>query len=215
MSYENDVFISYKRERNWTPWTRDHFKTLLQSYLQQELGREPRIFIDEKLDENFGHDWVVELASNLARSRVAIVLFSRDYFGSDWCLHELDLMLGRIRGCAGGPYQLILPVVGHDGELIPDEVARLTPCDVKRFRIAHICVGTPEYQQFSVCVGSLSPVVARAINTAPEFNSEWVDVCVRRFNEVYEAQRRGDHLRTMDFIPKAIIIPTIPPRLNP
>jgi hypothetical protein len=34
MTYQHDVFISYKREANWTPWTRDHFKNLLQSYLQ-------------------------------------------------------------------------------------------------------------------------------------------------------------------------------------
>ena len=93
MSYLHDVFISYKREALWTPWTRDHFKTLVQAYLQRELGRSPEIFVDENLD--VGEDWVDGLAANLAKSRVLVPIFSGDYFGSDWCLNELDLMLGR------------------------------------------------------------------------------------------------------------------------
>lgn len=49
MSYAHDVFISYKREARWTAWTRDHFRKLLASYLQQDLGREPEIFVDERI----------------------------------------------------------------------------------------------------------------------------------------------------------------------
>ena len=94
MDYQHHIFISYKRERHWTPWVRDHFKELLSSYLHQDLAVErPDIFVDERID--VGADWVDELAEHLATSAVMVAIFSADYFASDWCIHELDLMLGR------------------------------------------------------------------------------------------------------------------------
>src|SRR3954451_9800243 len=95
MTYRHDVFISYKRELNWTDWTRDHFKELLKSYLQQDLGRTPDVFLDEHLESDFGIDWVRGLGTHLATAKVIVVLFSRDYFASDWCVHELDLAMER------------------------------------------------------------------------------------------------------------------------
>ena len=50
MSYPQDVFIGYRREFLWTTWIRDHFQTLLASYLQPDLGRKPDIFMDERID---------------------------------------------------------------------------------------------------------------------------------------------------------------------
>lgn len=67
MAYQHDVFISYKREQLWTPWTRDHFKKLLQSYLSQDLGRSPDIFVDERVE--VGEDWVGALAHLKAANR--------------------------------------------------------------------------------------------------------------------------------------------------
>jgi hypothetical protein len=60
MSYENDVFISYRREKNaWTPWARDIFKSALESCLQRELGDPPNIFIDDQtpVGANFVKGW--------------------------------------------------------------------------------------------------------------------------------------------------------------
>jgi hypothetical protein len=44
-----------------------------------------------------------------------IALLSKDYFSSDWCVHELDLMMERAQGA-----DLIIPIVVHDGDAIPD-----------------------------------------------------------------------------------------------
>jgi hypothetical protein len=199
MPYVNNVFISYKREQNWTSWTRDLFKSLLQSYLQRDLGRTPHIFVDERLEENFGQDWVVELATNLAQSRVSVIVFSRDYFDSDWCVPELDLMLARARLLGGQVSKVIIPVIGHDGQLIPDAVARLTPLDVKKFMTVGIYQGTPDYLDFSKRIRDLSPAVARAIEAVPPFDDIWLKTCLDRFNAVYEAQRRKEHLGPLEF----------------
>ncbi len=81
MDYKHDVFISYRRQELWTSWTRDHFKPLLGSYLQQELGGKPDIFVDERIE--VGIDWVDALAEHLAASKIMVAIFSGDYFGSD------------------------------------------------------------------------------------------------------------------------------------
>ena len=108
MIYRHDVFISYRRQLLWTPWTRDHFKVLLTAYLQQELGAPPDVFVDERIE--VGADWVDELGTHLACSKAMVAILSRDYFGSPWCLHELDLMLERSLGAQ----PLIVPVIVQD-----------------------------------------------------------------------------------------------------
>jgi len=218
MTYEYDVFISYRRQARWTPWTREHFKGLLESYLQQDLGRRTKIFTDEHLEDKFARNWMVGLGNNLAKSRVAVMLFSRDYFDSDWCLHELDLMLGRARKSIGGKYpeeRLIIPVVGHDGELIPDPIARQTFCDIQDYRIANICEGTILYQEFSMRVKLLSRSIAPAVDAAPPFDAAWVGDCVQRFEEVYDAQAAGFRLPPREFTPKPPPTLTTAPRLMP
>jgi hypothetical protein len=211
MDYQHDVFISYKRELNWTDWTRNHFKELLKSYLQQDLGRGPEVFLDERLESDFGIDWVKDLGVHLATARIAVILFSRDYFASDWCLHELDLMLERAQTYSGS--RVIIPVIGHDGELIPDRVARITPCDVKDYRIACINKHSLDYHEFSKRIKNLSPKVAEAVNGAPLFDSAWIPECIGRFEEVYEAQSKGNRLPTRQFTPKPFPPLSTPPRL--
>ncbi len=125
-------------------------------------------------------------------------------------------MLDRARKSIGGKYpegRLIIPVIGHDGELIPDPIARLTCCDVQEWRIVHICVGTPEYQKLSMRMKMLSPAVANAINVAPPFETAWVDECVQRFEEVYDAQEAGVRLAPRQFTPKPLPTLTTLPRL--
>ena len=114
MSYLNDVFLSYRREKHaWTPWTRETFKRALESCLQRDLGRPATVFFDEQIP--MGVDYVNHLAQRLAASRVIVPLLSKDYFSSDWCVHELDLMFERAQGA-----EIIIPVLVHDGEIIPD-----------------------------------------------------------------------------------------------
>lgn len=187
MDYENDIFISYRREQHWTPWTRDLFGGLLRSYLQQELGTAPSIFVDEQLE--IGQDWVNELASQLAKSRVVVAVFSRDYFFSPWCLHELDLMLERQEVHGGS---LIIPMRAHDGELIPDIVDKTLHGDIEKFRVAGLNSDTPLYQEFSETLKGYAPGIAKLINAAPDFDEQWIDHHKNRFNEVFKEWKRDE-----------------------
>ena len=59
-----------------------------------------------------------------------VALLSKDYFSSDWCVHELDLMMERASN-----QDLIIPIVVHDGEVIPDAVRQLQYADFREFAI--------------------------------------------------------------------------------
>jgi hypothetical protein len=209
MAYQHDVFISYKREALWTPWVRDHFKKLLHCYLQQELMRAPDIFVDERII--VGADWVDELGLHLASSRVVVAIFSGDYFASDWCVHELDLIVQR---CAR-TYHLIIPTVVHDGEYIPDPVKRLQPLDLSKYRIACMYEHTSDYHDFSKAIRALAPAVRDAINRAPPFQPNWITEHQQRFNDVYQASLGSPPVAPSSFTLNRPSAPSAPPRLRP
>lgn len=215
MSYINDVFISYKRDVAWTPWTREHFKGLLQAYLLDDLGRKPEIFLDERIE--VGADWVDALGENLAKSKVVVVLFSGSYFGSDWCVHELDLIVERARQLKGvsPEARLIIPVIGHDGDQIPDPVDRIKPADIRKYRVASINKNAPDYYEFDKAIKDLSPAIARAVEIAPAFDDSWIACCKKRFGEVYEASAKGTRLTPTQFTLKKAPPPTAPPQIKP
>lgn len=207
--YLHDVFISYRRHREWTPWTREYFRDLLDAYLTQELGRSPAIFIDDRIEP--GVDWPLRLGVALGRARILLAVFSRDYFGSEWCLHELDLMHDRLRRFPGT--RLIIPVIGHDGDLIPIEIGRLQSFDLSAFRNTDLQRRTPRFEQFSDSVRNLAPHVADAIGSAPPFDPAWLNECQTRFDRVYQAHCGGSGVAVETLTLKPMPYPAVPPRV--
>src|SRR5690348_432033 len=85
--YAWDVFLSYRRWQQWPIWIRTVLLPMLSHWLGEELGREPRIFLDDPAIRP-GKDWVRELAAQHSRSAVLVPLMSKLYFESDWCKAE-------------------------------------------------------------------------------------------------------------------------------
>jgi hypothetical protein len=215
MPYQHDVFISYRRQELWTPWTRDHFKKLLKAYLQPELGVDPDIFVDERIQ--VGADWVDALGEHLATSKAMVAIFSGDYFASDWCLHELDLMLARSNAASKGKpthIPLVVPVIVHDGKLIPPEAKRIQPADMVKFRTACINEASPDYYEFSKAMGQLAPQVTEVISKAPVFESKWISQYRARFNKVYQASIQLKNLEPKNFKAIRQAPPTASPKLT-
>lgn len=209
MSYQHHVFVSYRREDRWTPWTRDYFRRELSAYLQQELQEKPDIFVDDRI--HVGADYVAALAENLAHSRAMVAIFSADYFTSQWCLHELDLMLDRAGGAAG----LVVPVVVHDCDKLPPPVSRIQCADLKQFRITRMFVEGQKYQDFSTAVSKIAPDLCRAVRAAPAFDAAWTNACVTRLTQVHEAGQRGGTIAPTWFEPPPPPTLLTPPRLIP
>jgi hypothetical protein len=208
MSYQNDIFISYRREKYaWTPWARDIFKIALESSLQRELGDPPNIFIDEQTP--VGTDSINHLAMKLARSKVMVALLSKDYFSSDWCVHELDLMMERAHGD-----ELIIPIVVHDGLTIPEEVCRLQYADFRKYANPVLYHTTSLYAEFWEKLRELAERIGIAIQAAPDFNPKWESTFTRRFTRVHAAVVAHRRVPPKHFKLKESPPPRLPPRMS-
>jgi hypothetical protein len=188
MSYQNDIFISYRRETHaWTPWARDIFKPPLEACLQRELGNPPNIFIDAQIP--YGANYVNHLATTLAKSKVMVALLSKDFFSSDWCVHELDLMMERAQGA-----DLIIPIVVHDGHVIPNAVDLLNAADFKDYAIPALSHAGPLYAQFWATLVKLAERIGNAVEAVPAFDPHWEDVFKQRLTDVHAAHAAGKRL---------------------
>ncbi|NIM12876.1 MAG: TIR domain-containing protein [Candidatus Aminicenantes bacterium] len=93
MDFEYDVFISYRHldnkpliegQEGWISTFHDTLKTCL----GQELGYDPKIWIDEKKlkgNDEFGE----EIISKLHKAKIILSVVSPGYFKSQWCMKEL------------------------------------------------------------------------------------------------------------------------------
>ena len=152
MTYQHDVFISYKREVNQTAGFATTSRLSYRAILSKISVESPIFFVDERIESEIGADWVKSLATHLATSAIAVIVFSGDYLSSDWCIHELDLMLERAEkynATKKPSAQLIIPVIGHGRQLLPDPIAHMTPANVEKYRIAWMHKDTPDYHEFS------------------------------------------------------------------
>ena len=124
MDYEHHVFISYRHHESWPDWVEKLFMPPLRQWLGEEIGDDAAIFFDRNLET--GTRWSPQIKRALARSRVLLLCFSRQYFTSEWCRLELALMLARERAIGTGPaYSLVVPIILHDGDDLPDLAAQL------------------------------------------------------------------------------------------
>ncbi|XP_020409506.1 TMV resistance protein N isoform X2 [Prunus persica] len=91
-----DVFLSFRGED-----TRDTFT----SHLHKDLLRKNiDTYIDRRLER--GDEIAPALLKAIERSKIALVIFSKDYASSTWCLKELVHILG----CKKSHGQIVIPI---------------------------------------------------------------------------------------------------------
>ncbi|KAM7481959.1 hypothetical protein LguiB_006542 [Lonicera macranthoides] len=83
-----DVFLSFRGEDTRKSFT-DHLYTAL-------VDAEFRTFRDDE-EINLGETIKSELQKAILQSRVSIIIFSKDYASSGWCLQELVMILNHMR----------------------------------------------------------------------------------------------------------------------
>ncbi|KAL2342190.1 hypothetical protein Fmac_010130 [Flemingia macrophylla] len=94
--YEYDVFLSFRGED-----TRKNFT----SYLDKALNKEKiKTFIDDRLEK--GDEISTTLIKAIENSCISIVIFSKNYASSKWCLNELS----KIMECKRVRKQIVMPV---------------------------------------------------------------------------------------------------------
>ncbi|KAL6269899.1 hypothetical protein ACE6H2_026810 [Prunus campanulata] len=102
-----DVFLSFRGED-----TRDTFTSHLHKALR---GKNIETYIDNRLER--GDEIAPALLKAIERSKIALVIFSKDYASSTWCLKELVHILGRKKSHG----QIVIPIF-----------YRIDPSDVRK-----------------------------------------------------------------------------------
>jgi hypothetical protein len=188
MPYRWDVFLSYRRFKEWPGWVNDHFLPLFTHYLGEELGYDARIFIDTEAIES-GSAWPFRLAEGLSESKVMVCLWSRQYFSSKWCVSELAHMRARENACGFGteaqPGCLILPVILHDGEDFPVQLRHIQTTDFRDVSNVRITRSSPRAEQLADAVRQWVPDVKEAVLRAPAYDSRWRELATSELIETF------------------------------
>ena len=178
MAYSYDIFVSYRRDPEALSWISRFLKPLLIHRVRMELGHPPDVYVHEVGNQiPAGVAWPAELGDVIGRSRVLVALWSGDYLKSTWCTQELAIMLARESSCgartARNKYGLVIPVVAHDGDTIPPQLAAAQKLEVNDYFNSRMPDDGPKAEKLSDLIGLHAAGIAAAIKAAPRWEKAW------------------------------------------
>ncbi len=193
MSYQHDIFISYRRNPETSAWISEHFAPLLELRVELELGRKPSLYIDNQIEA--GTSWPTSLGTALGGSRVLIALWSGNYLASGWCTEELSQMLGRERAArlrtADRPYGVVIPAFIHDGEKFPPDLRHIQHFEIQKSFNVRMARDSPRAEELDADLTAQAPAIAACIINAPTWRKAWPKQAAadffRRFHQQAEA----------------------------
>ncbi|HEX3481205.1 MAG TPA: TIR domain-containing protein [Kofleriaceae bacterium] len=188
--YEYDVFISYRRAGGAQKWVDKHFAPTLRDCLAYELPAPPRVFFDAQLEE--GTTWPPELGHKLARSRMLVSLWSKNYLNSEWCAMELAHMRAREAEAgfrtAENPSGLIAICVIHDGEQILPELQSIQSFEIRDYFNTRMREDSEAAERLEAVLRQKAPAIARIIERAPAYRPSWATTAAETFYAAFKTQ---------------------------
>src|ERR1035437_1784667 len=175
MSYQHDIFISYRRNPETYVWITEHFVPLLKLHVELELGRKPEIYVDSQIES--GTSWPASLRAALGASRVLIALWSANYLASVWCTEELSHMLAREREAKlrtiDRPHGVVIPAFIHDGEKFPPDLGHIQHFEVQKCFNVRMARNSPRAEELDAALTAQAPAIAACIDHAPTWRKAW------------------------------------------
>jgi hypothetical protein len=189
VAYKNDIFISYRRDPETVTWLKNHLVPLLRLRVGMELESEPSIYTDEMIEG--GATWPIELGEELAKSKVLISLWSRNYLHSKWCSLELAHMIAREKAknlrTPGKPLGVVLFIVVHDGDTIPHDLQLVQKIEIQKCFNVRMRHDSPRAEDLDAILSDEAAGIARAIQNAPQFEDAWPDQTAQDFFNLFHA----------------------------
>ena len=172
--YRWDIFISYRRTPRIRDWVHGVLLEELRDWLPEQMSRDPRIFVDEKIE--VGTPWPDELEHGLKTSRTMLCVWSPTYFRSEWCKAEWASMADREdqEACRGSRPRILYPLLWQDGDLLPERARNTQYRDVKRW--SHL---RPEFRSSAQALAFTEEMqvvcqeLATMISSAPSFRADF------------------------------------------
>ena len=195
MSYQHDIFISYRRSPETYRWITKHFLPLLSFRVGLELDREPSIYLDDQIET--GASWPLTLGAALGRSRILIALWSGNYLASTWCTEELSHMLGREHQAklrtVERPRGIVVPIFIHDGDKFPPELRHIEYFEVQKCFNVRMATGSELAEELDRILAAQAPAISACILNAPDWRSQWPkqasDTFFERFFQAHAPQQ--------------------------
>jgi hypothetical protein len=170
MSYQYDVFFSYKHTAQSLYW-HQRVKDSLQEWLTHELdGSKARIFMDCE-EIRTGQDWRDRLGFGLKHSKCLVPVWSPSYFQSPYCVSEWRAFHQRQSdvGC-----NLIAPIRYNDGNCFPPDAKNAQMADFEKLTSNEAYFWNSDRALLlEDKIKLLAKDVATIVKNAPEFDLEW------------------------------------------
>jgi hypothetical protein len=172
-------------------------RPLLELRVEFELGRKPKIFVDDQIES--GTSWPTALGLALGGSRILIPLWTASYLSSVWCTEELSYMLRResdekLRTPAR-PHGVIVPAFIHDGERFPKALQHIQYFEIKDSFSPRMARNSVRAEQLDAALTAQAPAIAACIEHAPAWRKSWPTKAAARFFKKFHQPDRGQ--RTM------------------
>jgi hypothetical protein len=190
MSYQHDIFISYRRNPETRLWIEEHFVPLLTLHVENDLGREPKIFLDKQIES--GTSWPVSLGEALGGSRTLIVLWTGSYLASTWCAAELSHMLGREKEAKlrtpDRPHGVVIPAFIHDGETFPPDLGHIQYFEVQKCFRVRMPRNGPCAEELEESLAAQARAITACIRHAPPWRKAWPKAAAAQFFRRFHQQ---------------------------
>ena len=206
MAYEYDIFVSYRRDPEALEWIRRFLRPLMMHRVGLEMDRTPTMFIHEVTDQiQAGTAWPVELGETIASSRILVALWTKNFLRSEWCQQELSLMLEREKTMKArtptNKYGLVIPIIAHDGETIPSNLASAQQLIVKEWFNTRLPDNGPEAAALAERISLHAPGIAEAIDAAPTWRRDWRRSAAKKFLAKFD-KRQPSQRKVPRFSPR-------------
>jgi hypothetical protein len=184
MSYQHDIFISYRRNSETYDWIKENFVPLLTLRVEFELRRKPHVYLDDQIES--GTSWPLSLGTALGTSRVLIPLWSGNYRASAWCMHEFSHMLAREKQSklrtVDHPHGVVVPAFIHDGpETFPSELSYIQHFDIHNSFNPRMARNSPRAEELDAILAAQAPSISACINAAPPWRRAWSKQAAKDF----------------------------------
>ncbi|MEA3051529.1 MAG: hypothetical protein QOG72_432 [Sphingomonadales bacterium] len=171
MSYQADIFVSYRRSATVGRWVRQFLVPLLAERLDENSPTNVQLFIDENIPP--GAPWPRHLREMLKRSKLLLPIWSANYFRSSWCMAEWESFRRRER-LLNTQGALIYPIAYSGNTYFhPDAKATQTidfstlASTEEGFRAA------PDWLRFDRLVTTVATDLVTRIQAAPPWRSDF------------------------------------------
>ena len=207
MSYQHHIFISHRRSSpDLIRWTKECFVRPLRAHLSMAVPGST-IFFDDQIET--GATWPAALAEAHARSRILVPILHPDYFSSNWCELEMNLMLERERTLgwrtANEPRHLIFPITINDGDRFPPKIQAIQAPDMSLHANLDMQPGTPGQTAFTEAIRQWAQQLVPTLLAPPAYDDAWRHIAHDQFQETFHIKAG---VQTQPPVLSPIILPT-------